>query len=194
MVCLTYSFNAQQKIVVSQPEYRVLYTQYDNKIECLSNVSDSVYITTKNPSDAKVLFVKEGIDSKGYFVVRPLIYDSLTLEFHAVKEGKDEIIDTQQFTVMMFPTPEIQNSYISKSSVTEIEVAYPMFFPIKEEFIVIGGRVIIKDTEYPYTGNRVPGSLFSKVKSGSKVLIEVIVKRKGQASPDAIKSVIPVTD
>jgi hypothetical protein len=194
MVCLTYSFSAQQKIVVSQPEYRVLYRNYDNKIECLSNESDSIYIATKNPSDAQILFVKDGFSSESYFIVRPLIQNSLILDFHTITNGVDNIVESEEFSVKLFPNPELQNSFLSKSNVNEIEVAYPMFFPIKAEFIVLGGRVIIKDTEYLYTGNRVPGSLLSKVKSGSNVLLEVTIKRKGQASPTMIKSVISVTD
>jgi hypothetical protein len=194
MMSLTYSFYSQQKILVSQPEYRVLYTHYDNKIECLSNVSDSIYISTKNPSDAQILFVKDRLGSDPYFIVRPLIHDSLILDFHTITGGVDEIIESEEFSVKIFPKPEVQNGFLSKSYVNEIEIAYPTYFPIKKEFSVIGGICVIKDTEYPFIGNRIPGNLLSKAKNGSKVIIEVTIKIEGEASPILITSALSVAD
>lgn len=194
MMSLTYSFYSQQKILVSQPEYRVMYAHYDNKIECLSYVSDSIYITTKNPSDAQILFVKDRLVSNPYFIVRPLIHDSLILDFHTITGGVDEIIESEEFSVKIFPKPEVQNGFLSKSYVNDIEIAYPTYFPIKKEFSVIGGTCVIKDTEYPFIGNRIPGNLLSKAKNGSKVIIEVTIKIEGEASPILITSALSVAD
>jgi len=84
ITCVAFISEAQNSIIVSQPEYRILFKNYDNKIECLTSSRDSVYISPKKPNDAQITFVKGSDKSNDFFIVNPTVTGSLVLDFHSV--------------------------------------------------------------------------------------------------------------
>jgi len=195
LVCVAINCKAQNSIVVSQPEYRIMFTNYYNKIECLTSSRDSVYISSKNPNDAQITFVKGSDKSNDFFIVKPRVTGSLVLDFHSVVAGEDKVIESREYSIKVFPKPELQTSHLSKSTDNIIEVAYPSYFPIPKEILVLGGSVIFDDnTEFVFSGNQIPSTYISKLKSGSKVVVSITVREKESSSPSVLNAVLTVFD
>ncbi len=195
LTCVAFISEAQNSIIISQPEYRILFRNYDNKIECLTSTRDSVYISPKNPNDAQITFVKGSDKSNDFFIVQPKVIGSLILDFHSVVAGEDKIIESREYRIKVFPKPELQTSHLSKSTDNIIEVAYPSYFPIPKEILVLGGSVIFDDnTEFVFSGNQIPSTYISKLKSGSKVVVSITVREKESSSPSVLNAVLTVFD
>ena len=195
LTCVAFISQAQNSIIVSQPEYRILFKNYDNKIECISSSRDSVYISSKNPNDAQITFVKGSDQSNDFFIVQPTVTGSLVLDFHSVIAGEDKVVESREYIIKVFPKPELQTTHLSKSTDNVIEVAYPIYFPIPKEILVLGGSVMLDDnTELSFIGNQIPPTYFSKLKSGSKVAISLKVKEKGSSYPSVLNAVLTVFD
>ncbi len=195
LTCVAFISQAQNSIIVSQPEYRILFKNYDNKIECMSSSRDSVYVSPKNPNDAQITFVKGSDKSNDFFIVKPTVTGSLVLDFHNVVVGEDKVVESREYIIKVFPKPELQTTHLSKSTDNFIEVAYPSYFPIPKEILVLGGAVILDDkTELVFSGNQIPSTYISKVKNGSKVAISLKVKEKGSSYPSVLNSVLTVFD
>lgn len=195
LVCIAFISKAQNSIIVSQPEYRILFRNYDNKIECMSNNRDSVYISPKNSNDAQITFIEGSDQSNDFFIVKPTVTGSLVLDFHNVVAGEDKVVESREYSIKVFPKPELQTTHLSKSTDNIIEVAYPIYFPIPKEILVLGGSVILDDkTEFVFSGNQIPPTYFSKLKSGSKVAISLKVKEKGSSHTSVLNSVLTVFD
>ena len=193
MVCLTYSFCAQQKIVVSQPEYRILYTHYDNKIECLSTDDDSISVETKNPTEVEIL-KKTDENSNPFFVVRPQRVPEITLDFYGYKNGKSHLIKSIVYQVRVYPKAEVTNVFLSKGNSNKLEMSYPMYFPITASFTILGGAIKYKGENLVFSGDTIPPTLIFKIKNGEKVGIQVTYRETGKPNIYSCEVVMPVMD
>jgi hypothetical protein len=193
ITCVAFISQAQNSIIISQPEYRILFKNYDNKIECMSKNRDSVYISPKKPNDAQITFVEGSDQSNDFFIVKPTVTGSLVLDFHNVIAGEDKVVESREYIIKVFPKPELQTTHLSKSTDNVIEVSYPGYFPIPKEILVLGGSVMLDDnTELSFIGNQIPPAYFSKLKSGSKVMVSITVREKESSHPSVLNSVLTV--
>ncbi len=195
LVCIAFISQAQNSVIVSQPEYRILFKNYDNKIECMSSSQDSVYVSPKTPNDAQITFAKGSDQSNDFFIVKPTVTGSLVLDFHSVVAGEDKVVESREYIIKVFPKPELQTTHLSKTTDNIIEVAYPIYFPIPKEILVLGGSVMLDDnTELSFIGNQIPPTYFSNLKSGSKVMVSITVREKESSHPSVLNSVLTVFD
>lgn len=187
------SFFAQENVVIAQPEYNILFANYNNKIECHSSEVDSVDIKTKNPTEVEIL-KKTDENSNPFFVVRPQGVPEITLDFFGYKNGKSHLIKSIVYKVRVYPKAEVSNLFLSKGKSNNIELSYPTYFPISTSFTVYGGAIQYNGEKLVFSGDVVPASLISKINNGEKVILEVSYREMGKPNFNTCVVVLPVND
>jgi hypothetical protein len=184
---------AQSKVVIAQPEYNILFANYNNIIECLSTEDDSISVETKNPTGVEILR-KTDENSIQFFVVRPQGVPEITLDFFGYKNGKSHLIKSIVYQVRVYPKAEVSNLFLSKSKSNKIEMSYPTFFPISTSFTIYGGAIEYKGEKLVFSGDIAPASLISKINNGEKVILEVSYREMGKPNFITCVVVLPVQD
>lgn len=187
------SIFAQENVVIAQPEYNILFANYNNKIECHSSEVDSVDIQTKNPTEVEIL-KKTDENSNPFFVVRPQGVPEITLDFYGYKNGKSHLIKSIVYKVRVYPKADVSNLFLSKGKSNNIELSYPTYFPISTSFTVYGGAIQYNGEKLVFSGDVVPASLISKINNGEKVIMEVSYREMGKPNFNTVVVVLPVQD
>lgn len=185
---------AQSNLNIGLTDYNIMFRSYDNKLQCSVDGVDSVYI--KSPDGkAKVSFEIDQLTGQKYFIINPTHSPTINLEVHTIKNGQDEVYATRTYHVKMYPKPELDNPGLSKSNPNELEVSYPMYYPIKTEFEIIGGELEFGGTALSFIGSTLPSDFLKTVKKGEKVALTVKYKVKGQSKNDgSLSAVLTVFD
>ena len=187
------TIHAQSKVVVAQPEYNILFANYNNKIECLSTDNDSISVETKNPTEVEIL-KKTDENSNPFFVVRPQGVPEITLDFYGFKNGKSHLIKSIVYQVRVYPKAEVSNLFLTKGKSNNIELSYPAYFPISTSFTIYGGAIQYNGENLVFSGDIVPASLISKINNGEKAILEVSYREMGKPNFNTVFVVLPVQD
>jgi hypothetical protein len=148
---------AQVSVGIQQPEFNVLYANYDNIIIPTAEGYKNVLISA--PGCAVTPTTYNG--KKGYKVKPGSGMRTVTIVSSGKDaQGKNVSFGTNEYKVKLFPKPRVYNESISKSSGAKIEVGLGLDCPLNIDFEVtkieinnqlINGSVvsadIIKDME-----------------------------------------------
>jgi len=166
------------QVVLSLPEYDVVYRGYNNVLE--------VGTTIKVKSEFISLFCEgaELIHSEGNkWVLTPLTTND-SLEIRMVHSKTQKIIDQFIYKVRDLPDPELFVGAVQpEGRISRDE--YRLFArysdsPLKAEFAVTGGVVLVESTNYlfKFEGNKLGNDYLNYVKNvpdGTKIKIKVFV-------------------
>jgi hypothetical protein len=162
----------ESHVVIAQPEYNVLYRNYENKLIFASHNGQ-----LKDVKAVGANMTEEIIDGKMGYIVIPEA-GSRMCSFITTVLDKDGIthVDTSNYTVRSFPQPHITNELISKTGGGRIHVALSPDSPLNGiEYEVIAIDVFAVDGGY-CSGDVIPPAFLASFRSGDRVGFMVTAK------------------
>ena len=170
---------------IALPELSILYTDWDNKVvPVVAGVVSSDIALSAGTKSQQTWSDQFGTSYKGYFVRVPRgtkeVYITLTGKD---KDGKSKPFGRFRYKVKPFPPAQVIGTTISKSTGGIANVGFNQDSPFSGvTFNVIGGMI----DDVKFSGKIIPASAIAKLKTGKKVVIEILYTRNGaQASSPA---------
>jgi hypothetical protein len=178
------SFFYAQNGVISQPEMAIMYMGYNNKIVPMLPNNEQIILELEGGSaQAASWSDASGNSVKGYYI-KPSTSQYVTIHLNG-KTEKGIINDRGNFTykVKAFPVPMLEQTSISKSSGMNAVISLGADSPFTGvSYSIIGGKLIINDEVFNFTGHQIPGSLLNDAAIGSNVVVELNYISNGQES------------
>jgi hypothetical protein len=186
--------NAQQ-CAIAQPEYGILYLGYPNKIVPLISSEETAVINISSGTCTPITWTDpdDGIFYKGYSVVPFGKQVTITLSGKN-KNGTFKNYGSFNYKVKPLPSPNIENSTISKTTGAELSVGLGAGSPLDLSYEIKGGSVFIGDEEFSFTGNTVSPSILEKTIIGTNISISVDFIRVGSESESNTMSLLKVIE
>lgn len=162
----------ESHVVIAQPEYNVLYRNYENKLLFASQNGK-----LKDIKAVGAVMTEEKMDGQmGYIVIPDL--GSRKCSFITTVVGDDGVthVDTSDYTVRPFPRPYITNEFISKKGGGRIHVALSPDSPLNGiEYEVIAIDVFGVDGGY-CSGDVIPPAFLTSFRTGDRVGFMATIK------------------
>lgn len=179
---------------ISQPELQVLYRGYDNKIipnipcgQQLDLDADGATLQKTSWTDG------QGQTQIGYNVRVNNSANMVAITINGLNEKGDTLSSsTQYFQVKAFPTAQLLNDRVSKTSGMRVSVVLGSDSPFKVSFEVLSGSITIGDEELKFSGSVVPASLLKKAQVDQNVIVSVNYKRNGNSEVRTTSAVVKV--
>jgi hypothetical protein len=186
---------AQSQAVIGLPEYKFLYANYNNKLECSRSDADSTYISIPSdqasvtPSSYTYLF-----NENSCFDVRVLPnVKRVEVEVHAIKNEQDFIVLKEMYAVKAIPSARIYGTTFSRTMGFTSIVGFGPDCPLTNvKFTVLGGRIFSGNNSYAFTESYIPSTIFPELKPGTKIAVELMYRIEGQSSVNVTSSILTV--
>lgn len=186
---IAYGQNKKIQAIISQPEYNVLYKNYDNKVIVKSSSGQVIKVQAEGAKVSSQL-----INGENGFLIRPSWSNTCKL-ISTIRDDKGlEHKDTSVFIVRPFPSPIITTTTISKSSGAKINVSLP------SDSFLAGIDYDVKAIEVlgvmngAMDGNVIKASLLTSVKVGETIGIIVFAKNNYTGQMMTINGSLEVSD
>jgi hypothetical protein len=186
---IVHAQNTKIESIISQPEYRVLYRNYDNKIIVMSSSGKVINVKAEGAN-----IRSQKIDGENGLIIRPGGTNQCILVATIKDEKGIEHLDTTNFIVRPFPSPIITTNFISKSNGVKINVSMPTdSFMAGIDFEVKAIELLaIKDGAID--GNTIKESFLTSLKVGETIGIIVIAKNNYTGQMMTINGSLEVSD
>ncbi len=179
--------NAQVTAEVQQPEFNVLYSNYDNIIIPTAEGYKNVLISAPGCTVTPTTY-----NGKKGFKVRPGAGMRTVTISSAGKDakGKNVSFGAHQYNVKRSPEPRVYNEFISKSSGAKIEIGLGLDCPLNANFEVVSIGINNQTIE----GNVVSPEFVKNVEVGKNVALTVEIKNTLTGITKKIPSVLIITN
>jgi len=196
IICLAFlSFNllANAQGAISFPEFAILYSGYQNKIEIGCSGMETCEISLTGGTATKSSWTDQfGITHSGYIVSVKSGVSKVSITLSGINfKGQRVIVGTYQYKVKPFPKPEVTTTTISKTSAGLI---VKLYVGSNSPFTGILYTVnSVKIDDVIYQDGIVPSSAVANYKVGDLFPIEVSFSRNGQEN-EIISSILTVVE
>jgi hypothetical protein len=186
---------AQSQAVIGLPEYKFLYANYNNKLECTMSDADSTYIWI--PSDQASVTPSSytyGFNENSCFDVRVLPnVKRVEVEVHAIKNEQDFIVLKEMYAVKAIPSARIYGTTFSRTTGYKAVVGFGPDCPLTNvKFTVLGGIIFSGNNSYSFAESFIPSTIFPELKPGTKISIELMYRIDGQSSVNKTSSILTI--
>lgn len=186
---------AQSQAVIGLPEFKFLYANYHNKLECSMSDADSTYISI--PSDQASVTPSSytyGFYENSCFDVWVLPnVKKVEVAVHAIKNGQDFIISKEIFQVKAIPSARLYGTTFSLTTGFKAVVGFGPDCPLTNvKFNVIGGEVLAGNNSISFSGAIIPSSIISDLKPGTKIGVEIMYRIEGQSMVNLASSMLTI--
>lgn len=186
---ILYAQDTKIQSIISQPEYRVLYRNYDNKVIVTSG---SGKVTGVQAEGANL--TPQKINGENGFIIRPIGTNYSKIITTIRDENNKEHRDTTIFKVRPFPSPIITTSAISKSAGAKINVSLPTDSFLGGIDFEVKAIELLAIRDGAIDGNIIKESLLTSVKVGETIGIIVFAKNNYTGQMMTINGSLVVTD
>jgi hypothetical protein len=188
------SFFYAQNGVISQPEMAIMYMGYNNKIVPMLPNNEQIILELEGGSATATSWTDaSGNSVKGYHI-KPSTSQNVTIHLKG-KTEKGIINDRGTFIykVKAFPAPMLEQTSISKASGMIATIGLGADSPFTGvSYSIIGGKLIIKDEVFMFTGHQIPSDCLRKSTIGENIEVNLTYKTTGQEGAYMISSVLKV--
>ena len=186
---------AQNQAVIGLPEFKFLYANYPNKLECAMSDADSTYIAI--PSDQAAVTTSSyryEFNENSCFEVYVLPnVKRVEVEVHAIKNGQDFIVSKESFQVKAIPSARLYGTTFSLTTGFKAVVGFGPDCPLTNvKFNVIGGEVLEGNNSILFSGAIIPSSILSDRKPGTKIGVEIMYRIEGQSSVNITSGILTI--
>jgi hypothetical protein len=188
------SFFYAQNGVISQPEMTIMYKSYNNRIVPMLPNNEQIILELEGGSATATSWTDaSGNSVKGYHI-KPSTSQYVTIHLKG-KTEKGIINDRGTFIykVKAFPAPMLEQTSISKSSGMSAVISLGADSPFTGvSYTIIGGKLIINDEVFNFTGHQIPSDCLRKSTIGENIEVNLTYKTTGQEGAYMISSVLKV--
>jgi GldM C-terminal domain len=183
-VFIGYAIYSQTSIEL--PEYNILYMSYSNKLIINGGCWDSIVVKNNG-----VPLEKSQYEGNQVYLIRPQKSGLEQIIVQGYKNGNIVESDTNNYKVKPFPAPVLYTNIISKSAGALVNAGLDPSCPLAISYSVQGGEILVGE-EIPFSGNRIPGNLVSKIKVGQNVGIICRITNNETGITEMIRGVLTV--
>lgn len=186
---------AQSQAVIGLPEFKFLYANYHNKLECTMSDADSTYIAVpSNQATVTTSTYRYEFNENSCFEVYVLPnVKRVEVEVHAIKNGQDFIVSKENFPVKAIPSARLYGTTFSLTTGFKAVVGFGPDCPLTNvKFNVIGGEVLAGNNSIPFSGAIIPSSILPKLKPGTKIGVEIMYLIEGQSMVNLASSMLTI--
>jgi hypothetical protein len=186
---------AQSQAVIGLPEFKFLYANYNNKLECTMSDADSTYIEI--PEDQATVTPSAytyGLTENSCFDVHVLSsIKKVEVEVHAIKNEQDFIVLKEMYVVKAIPSARLYGTTFSRTMGFKAVVGFGPDCPLTNvKFTVLGGKVLSGNNSYAFTESFISSNIFPELKPGKKISLEVMYRIEGQSSVNVASSILTI--
>mgnify|MGYP003340778251 CR=1 FL=1 len=171
---------------IELPEYNILYMSYSNKLIINGGCWDSIVVKNNG-----VPLEKSQYEGNHVYVIRPHKPGSEQIIVQGFKNGNMVESDTNNYKVKPFPAPVLYTNIISKSAGALVHAGLDSSCPLDISFTVQGGELSVGEG-IPFSENRIPGNMISKIKVGQNVGVLCRVTNNDTGITEVIRGVLTV--
>jgi len=168
---------------IELPEYNILYMSYSNKLIINGGCWDSIVVKNNG-----VPLEKSQYKETQVYVIRPQKSGLEQIIVQGYKNGNMVESDTNNYKVKPFPAPVLYTNIISKSAGALINAGLDPSCPLNISYSVQGGEL----EGIPFSENRIPGNMISKIKVGQNVGVLCRVTNNETGITEVIRGVLTV--
>jgi hypothetical protein len=188
------TFIYAQNGVISQPEMTIMYRGYNNRIVPMLPNNEQIILEIEGGSSTATSWTDaSGNSVKGYHI-KPSASQNVTIRLKG-KTEKGIINDRGTFTykVKAFPVPMLEQTSISKASGMIATIGLGADSPFTGvSYSIIGGKLIINDEVFMFTGHQIPSDCLRKSTIGENIEVNLTYKTTGQEGAYMISSALKV--
>lgn len=182
---------AQKQFALEMPEYNTLYEGYQNKVFVASKNGK-----VTNPKCQSAEIKEDKYNGRACLTINPKVQGDILVYFDVVNvKGKKIGSDSVSFFVRSLPSPVVLTSTVSKSSGGRVLIGLSPESPISSiNFEILSIEFKIGEENSINTGNVIPASQLSKIKTGAKIRIKVSFKNSANGQNSFIEGELLVTN